>query len=74
MFLTSAVTIHDFSSGKADAGTYIDSAMLGVGVGVLIFGVPVVFTGIAIYGLADYIFDLNGKADKFIGKDSGLWD
>lgn len=38
------------------------------------FAAPVVLTGIGIYGVADYVFDISGGIDSAVGRNSGLWE
>jgi len=37
------------------------------------FAAPVVLTGIGVYGVADYCFDIGGAIDKGVGRNSGVW-
>ena len=57
-----------------DAHTVVNGALL-VGAGVAtFFAAPVVLTGIGIYGVTDYVFDISGGIDSVVGRNSGLWD
>jgi len=46
--------------------------MIGAGVAIF-FAAPVVLTGIGVYGVADYFFDIGGAIDKGVGRNSGIW-
>jgi len=37
------------------------------------FGAPAVLTGIAVYGIADYFFDISGSIDNAVGRNSSIW-
>lgn len=71
--LSAGVITYEVSTGTWDAHTVVNGALL-VGAGVATaFAAPAVLTGIAIYGVADYFFDISGGIDKTIGRNSGLW-
>ena len=38
-----------------------------------VFSAPAVLTGIAVYGAADYFFDISDVIDKNIGRQSEIW-
>ena len=54
--------------------TYVDGALLVVGVAATAFGAPVVIVGLAIYGILDYAFGVSEGIDEVFGEDSDLWN
>ena len=72
--LTVGVMAYEWKSDSWDAHTIINGTLI-VGAGVAtFFAAPAVLTGIAIYGIADYTFDISGKIDSAIGRKSNIWD
>ena len=64
---------YELYSDTWDAHTIGNGALI-VGAGVAtFFCAPAVLTGIAIYGVGDYFFDLNGIVDKYIGRKANVW-
>ena len=66
--------IYEFTTGTWDAHTFVNGALLVVGIAAVSFGAIPIVTGVAIYGLLDLVFDVGGGIDSLIGRDSGLWD
>ena len=77
-FLSGGVIFYEATNNKWNAHTFVDFALLAGGVLAVIFlSAPVaaaVGTGIAIYGIVDFVFDVSDKLDVSIGRGTGLWD
>ncbi|WP_299431047.1 hypothetical protein [uncultured Maribacter sp.] len=72
--LTTGNIFYEVVSNTWDAHTVVDGVLLVVAIGATTFGAPMVLTGIAIYGILDYAFDISETIDRHFGRDSGLWD
>lgn len=46
---------------------------MGAAAAATFFTAPVVLTGIAIYGVGDYFFDIGDAIDRNVGRKSGIW-
>ena len=76
--LTAGNILYEFSSDNWDAHTIVNTGTLvltgiatfGVGVPAIAAAAPFILGGIALYGLADYAFDLSGQIDKSVGRKS----
>ena len=66
--------IYEFATGTWDAHTFVNGGLLVIGFIAAPLGAVPIVTGIAIYGLLDFVFDVGGGIDSLIGRDSGLWD
>lgn len=71
--LTGGVILYEATTDNWDAHTFVNAGLLVGGVAATVFGAPVVLTGIALYGIADYTFDLSGKIDATVGRNSNIW-
>ncbi len=72
-FLTMGVIGYELGANTWDAHTVVNIGLL-VGAGAAAtLSAPAVLTGIAVYGVADYAFDLSGKIDANVGRKSDLW-
>jgi RHS repeat-associated protein len=72
--LSIGVIGYELTTDTWNAHTIIDGALL-IGAGAaVVFGAPAVLIGIGVYGVLDYAFDISGKVDKAIGRESGVWD
>ena len=68
------VQVYEYGTGTWDAHTIVNtSLMVGVGAATF-FAAPAVLTGIALYGIGDYVFDFGGALDRNVGRNSGIWD
>jgi len=72
--LSAGTILYEFGTDTEDAHTYVDGALLIVGIVAVTFGAPIVVVGIAIYGILDYAFDISGAIDDNFGRNSGFWD
>ena len=73
--LSGGMVVYEVGTDTWDAHTFVDGALIIVGVGLLIFGGwAVAGTVVAAYGVADYLFDLGGMWDSGVGRESGIWD
>ncbi len=70
---TVGVIGYELTTGTWDTHTVVNGGLL-IGTGVAtFFGAPVVLGGIAVYGVADYVFDIGDTLDSHIGRTSDLW-
>jgi len=52
---------------------YLNTGLLVAGGAASFSGAPAVLTGLAIYGILDYAFDISGSIDAAVGRKSGIW-
>ncbi|MDM8159004.1 hypothetical protein QUH73_04135 [Labilibaculum sp. K2S] len=72
--LTIGTIGYEYRTDSWDAHTFVNGAILVVGLIAAPFGAGVILTGIAIYGLLDLVFDVGDGIDDLMGRDSGFWD
>jgi len=71
--LSLGVIGYEVGTNTWDAHTIVNGSLI-IGAGVAtVFAAPAVLTGIAIYGVSDYFFDIGGMVDNTIGRKSGVW-
>ena len=56
-----------------DAHTVVNGGLLVATGTAIYFGAPVILTGIAVYGVVDYAFDISEGIDANFGRKSGLY-
>ena len=71
--LGASVQIYEYISGTWVAHTIVNTVLMAGAFLATIYAAPAVLTGIAIYGVADYIFDFDKMLDNNIGRQSDLW-
>ncbi|MFA0961215.1 hypothetical protein AB9P05_05385 [Roseivirga sp. BDSF3-8] len=67
------VITYEVGTDTWDAHTIVNGALLVTAGIATVFAAPAVLTGIAVYGIADYVFDVSGMIDANVGRNSGLW-
>ena len=67
------VQAYEYGSGTWDAHTVVNTVLMVGAFAATFYAVPAVLTGIAIYGVADYVFGLDDMIDRTIGRGSELW-
>jgi hypothetical protein len=72
VLLSSGVAVYEFKTDTWDAHTILNVGLVAGTIVATIGGAPLVLTGIAVYGVLDYAFDIGGKIDKAVGRDSEL--
>jgi RHS repeat-associated protein len=72
--LTIGLQAYEYGTGTWDAHTIVNSTLLVAGGVATTFGAPAVLTAVAVYGIADYTFDISDKLDQSIGRKSGIWE
>lgn len=78
--LTAGVTAYEIGTDTWDSHTIINGTLL-VGTAVATFvtapavvaAAPFILSAIAVYGVADYMFDINDKVDANFGRKSTFW-
>ena len=63
----------EIATGKWDAHTVVNVGLMITAGAATLAGAPVVLTGIAIYGVADYFFDISEKIDSNVGRKADIW-
>lgn len=72
--LTAGVTFSEYYNDEWTAHTVVNTVLLAGTLAATVFGAPVVLTGIAIYGIADYTFGIGDKLDSEFGRGSIFWN
>ncbi|VFA43736.1 RHS repeat-associated core domain [Chryseobacterium indologenes] len=78
--LTAGVTLYEFGTDTWDAHSIINLGLLGatavatfVTAPAIVAAAPAILAGIAIYGVADYMFGIGDQLDESIGRKSTIW-
>ncbi|MCW1961284.1 hypothetical protein [Chryseobacterium viscerum] len=78
--LTAGVTLYEFGTDTWDAHSIVNLGLLGATAvatfataPVIVAAAPAILAGIAIYGVADYMFGVSDQLDKSIGRKSTIW-
>ncbi len=78
--LTAGVTLYEFGTDTWDAHSIVNLGLLGATAiatfataPVIAAAAPAILAGIAIYGVADYMFGVGDQLDKSIGRKSTIW-
>ncbi|WET51857.1 RHS repeat-associated core domain-containing protein [Chryseobacterium indologenes] len=78
--LTAGVTLYEFGTDTWDAHSIVNLGLLGVTAiatfataPAIVAVAPAILAGIAIYGVADYMFGVSDQLDKSIGRKSTIW-
>ena len=67
------IIVYEGFSGEWDAHTIVNGSLLVATGAALYFGAPAVLTGVAVYGVVDYAFDISEEIDANFGRKSGLY-
>jgi RHS repeat-associated protein len=72
VLLSGGVAVYEVTTDTWNAHTVVNVGLVAGTIVATIGGAPLVLTGIAVYGVLDYAFDIGGKIDKAVGRDSEL--
>jgi len=79
--LSVGVTAYEFGSDTWDAHSVINAGMITATAiatfataPAIVAAAPFILGGIAVYGVADYMFNISDKIDENVGRESSLWD
>ena len=73
-FLQGAIIVYEVKTDQWDAHSVVNGVLLVGGIFATAFAAPVVLIGIGVYGIADLVFDVGGKIDNIVGRNSGVLD